>query len=67
MGLAQAVSPGQVTGIDLKESQLERARENAAKFGLINVTFEQGSIYELPYENNQFDVVFCHAVLGTHT
>ena len=62
-GSAQAVAPGQVTGIDLAESQVERARDNAAKLGLSNVRFEQGSVYQLPYEDGQFDVVFCHAVL----
>lgn len=63
VGLAQAVSPGHVTGIDFEESQLKRARENAAQLSLTNVTFEQGSVYRLPYDDNQFDVVFCHAVL----
>ena len=57
------VSPGHVTGIDREESQLVPARENAARLGLTNVTFEQGSVYDLPYEDRQFDVVFCHAVM----
>lgn len=63
VGLAQAVSPGNVTGIDLEESQLELARENAAKLGLINVKFESGSGYGLPYPDNLFDAVFSHAML----
>ena len=63
VGLAQAVSPGNVTGIDLEESQLELARENAAKLGLTNVKFESGSVYELPYQDNLFDAVFSHAML----
>jgi len=57
------VSPGNVTGIDLEESQLELARENAAKLGLTNVKFESGSGYELPYQDNLFDAVFSHAML----
>lgn len=63
VGLAQAASPGNVTGIDLEESQLELARENAAKLGLTNVKFESGSAYELPYQDNLFDAVFSHAML----
>ncbi len=63
VGLAQAVSPGNVTGIDLEESQLELARENAAKLGLTNVKFESGSGYQLPDQDNLFDAVFSHAML----
>lgn len=63
VGLAQAVSPGNVIGIDLGESQLELARKNAAKLGLTNVKFQNGSGYELPYQDNLFDAVFSHAML----
>ena len=62
-GLARAVSPGHVTGIDREESQLTRARANAAELGLANVTFECGDAYELPYPDNAFDAVFSHAML----
>jgi ubiquinone/menaquinone biosynthesis C-methylase UbiE len=62
-GLAQATSPGQVTGIDLEDSQLERARENATKLGLTNVKFECCDVYDLPYQENQFDAVFSHALV----
>lgn len=62
-GLAHAVSPGEVTGIEIEAGQVELARENAAKLGLRNVRFEQGSAYELPYPDNQFDAVFSHAML----
>ncbi len=63
IGLAQAVSPGNVIGFDLERSQLELARENAAKLGLTNVKFESGSGYELPYHDNLFGAVFSHALL----
>ncbi len=62
-GLAQMVSPGNVTGIDLEESQLERARENAGKLGLTNVKFECCDVHELPFQDNLFDAVFSHAML----
>lgn len=63
VGLAQAVSPGSVTGIELSESQIDLARENATRHDLANIKFEQGNMYELPYPDNQFDAVFNHAVL----
>lgn len=62
-GLAQATSPGKVTGIDLAESQVAAARENAATLGVANVAFERGDVYDLPYRDDLFDVVFSHAML----
>lgn len=62
-GLAQIVSPGKVIGIEFDESQVELASEYATKLGLANVQFEQGSVYDLPYPDNQFDAVFSHAML----
>lgn len=63
IGLAQAASPGNVTGIDLAESQVEVARKNSAKLGLSNVEFECCDVYQLPYRDNMFDAVFSHAML----
>ena len=63
VGLAAAVAPGSVTGIDLEESQLAMARETASGLGLANVTFENADARNLPYEDAQFDAVFSHAML----
>jgi ubiquinone/menaquinone biosynthesis C-methylase UbiE len=46
IGLAEAVAPGEVIGLEAAESQLDLARERTAKAGLKNVRFEQGSVYE---------------------
>ncbi len=62
-GLARATAPGAVTGIDLEESQLDIARDNAAKIGIGNVTFERGDVYDLPFQDDGFDAVFSHAML----
>ena len=62
-GLAKAVSPGEVTGIEIEASQVKLAKANAAKLGLTNIKFEQGSAYELPYPDDQFDAIFSHAML----
>jgi len=62
VGLAAAVAPGPVIGIDMAESQLELARKNAAKNQIGNIRFQPASIYELPFGDGEFDVVFSHAV-----
>ena len=41
LAAARAVAPGAVAGIDLSAAMLARARENAARAGLVNVSFEQ--------------------------
>lgn len=63
MDIAELVAPGPVTGIDLDESQLEVARASAKARGLTNVSFEQGSAYELRFETGSFDAVLAHTLL----
>jgi ubiquinone/menaquinone biosynthesis C-methylase UbiE len=59
VGLATAVGPsGQVTGIDLAESQIAIAQARSTA----NLNFQVGSVYELPFDDNSFDVVFSHAL-----
>jgi ubiquinone/menaquinone biosynthesis C-methylase UbiE len=62
LGLAQIVSPGEVVGIDMAESQLNLARQNANQNQVQNIQFVSGSIYQLPFGDDEFDVVFSHAV-----
>lgn len=62
LGLAELISPGTVTGIDREISQIQIARENAAKQSISNAEFIQGSIYDLPFSDNSFDAVFSHAL-----
>lgn len=65
LGLAQAVSPGRVTGVDLDPIHIEAARALAAEHGMINLTFEAGNALSLPYENYSFDAAFENDLL-TH-
>ncbi len=59
IGLAEAVGPnGQVTGIDFVESQIAIAQARSAS----NLMFRVGSIYELPFDDCAFDLVFSHAL-----
>ena len=63
VGLAKAVEPGEVHGIDMEESQINLARSAAEAGGHTNVTFHVGSVLDLPFDDNSFDAAHCHAVL----
>lgn len=63
LGLAEAVAPGPVTGVDISSASLERARALAAARGTANVVFEQHHLRALPYAHGTFDAVFGHAVM----
>ena len=63
VGLARAVEPGEVHGIDMEASQIDLARAAAEAGGHANATFHVGDVTNLPFEDNFFDVAHCHAVL----
>ena len=63
VGLAQWAPAGQTVGIDLGAEQLDGARALARDLGVENVTFRQGDIFDLPFDDDSFDVVFSQAVL----
>ena len=62
-GLAKAVEPGQVTGLDMSETEIERARARAAKSKIRNIRFAVGNIYRLGFPDSSFDALFSHNVL----
>jgi SAM-dependent methyltransferase len=59
---AQIVVSGSVKGIDREQSQIDLACARAAAQELTNATFSIGSIYDLPFPDSSFDVVFAHAI-----
>ena len=61
-GLAERVMPGEAIGLDLARDTLEEARRDAAARGLTNLTFQEGSVYALPFPEASFDVVYAHQV-----
>jgi len=63
LGLAAAVAPGKVVGIDVQPSQVEQARALADQRGVTNVRFEATNVYELPFPDGSFDAAFANAVL----
>jgi ubiquinone/menaquinone biosynthesis C-methylase UbiE len=58
LGLAQAVDPGHVTGIDHDRENIEAARALAANRGMTNVTFQMGDALSLSFEGDTFEAVF---------
>ena len=62
VGLAQAVSPGQVIGVDRNPAVLTKAeaaiRETGASVGLLSA-----DAMALPFADDSFDAAFMHAVL----
>jgi SAM-dependent methyltransferase len=63
VGLAAAVAPGEVVGIDREPSQIELARALAKDRGLTNVRFEVGTAEEISAPDQSFDVAFEHTLL----
>ncbi len=63
VGLAKAVEPGELHGVDMEESQIELARAVAESDRQGNAVFHVGDILHLPFEDGSFDVAHCHNVL----
>jgi arsenite methyltransferase len=55
---------GKVTGLDFSTEMLEKARKNAAKLGYTNVVFAEGDIEQMPFDDDQFDVIISNCVLN---
>ena len=56
---------GKVIGIDMTQEMLQKARDNAQKFGYKNVEFRQGDIEnKVPVGNNSVDVVTSNCVIN---
>jgi ubiquinone/menaquinone biosynthesis C-methylase UbiE len=55
---------GSVTGLDMTEEQLEKARLLRDEADISNVQFKQGKIENLPFEDNSFDVVISNGVIN---
>jgi 2-polyprenyl-3-methyl-5-hydroxy-6-metoxy-1,4-benzoquinol methylase len=63
IGLANAA--GRVTGVDVDDTEFAEARTYAAKHGIDNVEFLEGSIYQLDFADASFDVCTLFAMLET--
>ena len=63
IGLAKAVAPGEMHGLDMEASQIDMARSNARAYGVDNAIFHVGDAIDLPFEDGSFDVVSFQNVL----
>jgi SAM-dependent methyltransferase len=63
LDLAPMVAPGRVAGVDADYGQIEAARTAAAERAIENAEFHTSSVYDLPFEDASFDVVYANAVL----
>ena len=63
VGLAKAVEPGELFGVDMEASQIEIARAAAEAGGHQNAVFQTADVTDLPFEDDSFDIAHCHAVL----
>ncbi len=64
VGLAHAVAPGELHGIDIEPSQVETAASLAGERGLSNAEFTVADVLDMPFEDGSFDVVHCNDVLA---
>ncbi len=64
LGVAEAVKPGEVVGIDRGKDRVDVAREWAAQNPQTkNITYQVGDSHQLDFPDNTFDVVYSHTVM----
>ena len=62
---ATVVGPkGEVTGIDVTPEMLERSKKNLQETSIENVTLKQATAEELPFPDNNFDVIISNGVFN---
>lgn len=63
VGIARAVAPGSVVGVDIEPTQVALGNEQAAALQLTNCEFQTASVLALPMADDAFDVVYGHTIL----
>ncbi len=61
--IADAVYPGKVTAIDISPLEIDQGRRLAQGREILNLEFLAGSVYEIPFPDSSFNVVFSHSLL----
>ncbi len=64
MGVAKAVAPGELYGVDIEPSQIEMARKLARDHNCENALFQVADVVDLPFEDGFFDAVHCNDILA---
>jgi len=62
--VARRIPQGHLELFDIQQEMLEKAHHKIESAGLHNIGFTQGDAVALPFDENEFDVVFLVAVLG---
>lgn len=57
MPIWKRLSSADITCLDYSEKMMESAQERANKLGITNITFQQGDVGALPYEDESFDAL----------
>lgn len=55
---------GKVMGVDMTPKMVEKAKNNAEKYGYKNVEFKLGEIENLPIEDNSIDIIISNCVIN---
>lgn len=63
VGIARAIEPGELHGIDIKQAQIDLARSVADAGGHTNATFHVGDVTDLPFDDDYFDLAHGHSIL----
>jgi ubiquinone/menaquinone biosynthesis C-methylase UbiE len=61
--LAMRVAPGRTIGVDISSQVIATARQLQRERGPTQAVFEEGDVYNLPFADASFDVVYAHQVL----
>lgn len=60
---AKYMPEGEIIATDLSEEIVSRAAAFAESKGVMNISFQLANVYELPFDDESFDVVHAHQVL----
>jgi ubiquinone/menaquinone biosynthesis C-methylase UbiE len=63
ISLAKLVPEGSVIGVEYVSDPLPSARTLASAEGVTNISFQEGDVHALPFEDESFDIVHAHQVL----
>ena len=55
---------GKVIGVDMTQEMIDRAKENATKYGYANVEFKLGDIDYLPIDDGSIDIAISNCVIN---
>lgn len=63
LAIAFANSVNKVVGVDLSDAMLAEAQKKAARYNLVNISFQYGDSEAIPFANETFDIVTCKLAL----